>query len=58
MPLGRSEDLVMDEYRERIQGVNGDAGAREAVWMEFREKLDKALEKRDIPVDMGMDLGG
>ena len=48
----------MDEYRERIQDVNGDAGAKEAVWMEFREKLDKALERRNIPVDMGMDLGG
>ena len=60
MPMGRSEDLVMDEYRERIQDLNGDgdANAREVVWMEFREKLDKALERRDIPVDMGMDLGG
>ena len=58
MPMGRSEDLVMDEYRERIQDVNGDANAKEVVWMEFREKLDKALERRNIPVDMGMDLGG
>ena len=58
MPLGRSEDLVMDEYRERIQQLDGDDEAAEALWAEFRAKLDKALERRDVPVDMGMDLGG
>ena len=61
MPLGKSEDLVMDEFRERIQdsqAADADPDEREAVWMEFREKLDKALEKRSLPVDMGMDLGG
>ena len=58
MPLGRSEDLVMDEYRERIQQLDGDDEAAEALWAEFRAKLDKALERRDMPVDMGMDLGG
>ena len=58
MPLGRSEDLLMDEYRERIQQVDGDEDAAEALWSEFRAKLDKALERRDMPVDMGMDLGG
>ena len=57
MPLGKTEDLVIDEYRERIQDVNGDAESREALWVEFREKLDKALERRNLPVDMGMDLG-
>ena len=61
MPMGRSEDLVMDEYRERVQELNGDHDReedREALWDEFRAKLDDALQKRDIPVDMGMDLGG
>ena len=60
MPLGRSEDLLLDEYRERIQQLDGDGDedAAEALWSEFRAKLDKALERRDIPVDMGMDLGG
>ena len=61
MPLGKSEDLAMDEYRERIRRAQDDGASedeRELVWMEFREKLDKALEKRDLPVDMGMDLGG
>ena len=58
MPLGRSEDLVMDEYRERIQQLDGDEDAAEALWAEFRARLDKALERRDMPVDMGMDLGG
>ena len=57
MPLGKTEDLVIDEYRERIQDVNGDTESREALWVEFREKLDKALERRNLPVDMGMDLG-
>ena len=57
MPLGKTEDLVIDEYRERIQDVNGDAESREALWVEFRGKLDKALERRNLPVDMGMDLG-
>ena len=32
--------------------------SREALWDEFRAKLDDALRKRNIPVDMGMDLGG
>ena len=53
--------MAVDEYRERIRETqNGGANEdeRELVWMEFREKLDKALEKRDLPVDMGMDLGG
>ena len=61
MPMGRSEDLVMDEYRENIQELNGDQEsdeAREALWDEFRGKLDDALQRRNIPVDMGMDLGG
>ena len=65
MPMGRSEDLVMDEYRERVQELDGDGDHdheceddREALWDEFRAKLDDALQKRDIPVDMGMDLGG
>ena len=61
MPMGRSEDLVMDEYRESIQEINGnhdDDKSREALWDEFRSKLDDALQKRNIPVDMGMDLGG
>ena len=61
MPLGKSEDLAVDEYRERIRRAQDDGASedeRELVWMEFREKLDKALEKRDLPVDMGMDLGG
>ena len=61
MPMGRSEDLVMDEYRENIQDLNGDHEsdeAREALWDEFRGKLDDALQRRNIPVDMGMDLGG
>ncbi len=58
MPLGRSEDLVVDDYRERLQDANGDSKMKDAVWMEFREKLDSALEQRNLPVDMGMDLGG
>ncbi len=58
MPLGRSEDLVMDEYRERIQDADADPDEREWAWAEFRRKLDDALERRSLPVDMGMDLGG
>ena len=69
MPMGRSEDLVMDEYREAVEQMEDsqDCGCseddrdpdaeREALWAEFRRKLDSALERRDIPVDMGMDLG-
>ncbi len=57
MPMGKTEDLVVDEYRERIQNADGDEDAKQALWEEFRGKLDTALERRNLPVDMGMDLG-
>jgi NAD-dependent dihydropyrimidine dehydrogenase PreA subunit len=58
MPLGRAEDLLVNELEDALEGADVDAdGAKERLWVEFRERLERNLERRSIPVDMGMDLG-
>ena len=58
MPLGRAEDLLVDELGGALEGadVDGD-GDKERLWVEFRERLERTLERKSLPVDMGMDLG-
>jgi ferredoxin len=58
MPLGRAEDKLVDELEGALEDadVDGD-GDKERLWVEFRQRLERTLERRSLPVDMGMDLG-
>jgi hypothetical protein len=58
MPHGRSEDWVLLEFRDQLTETNGDDSAdRDAMWTEFRKRVEASLEKQAVPVDMGMDRG-
>ena len=59
MPLGRAEDWLVDRFKEKLESeeANGD-GAKDKLWEEYRHDLERSLELKALPVDMGMDLGG
>ncbi|MDP6716371.1 MAG: hypothetical protein QF368_17360, partial [SAR202 cluster bacterium] len=59
MPLGRSEDWLVDRFKERLKEdeANGNSD-KDRLWEEYRHDLEHSLELKALPVDMGMDLGG
>ncbi|MCI0441528.1 MAG: hypothetical protein L0177_20695 [Chloroflexi bacterium] len=58
MPLGRAEDVIMDEFKAKISSTNGKTSRadEEKLWQEFRARLEASLKRRSTPVDMGMDF--
>ena len=58
MPLGRAEDQLVNELEAALEGSEADgSGGKERLWLEFRQRLERTLERKSLPVDMGMDLG-
>ena len=58
MPHGRSEDWLLLEFRDRLMEVRQDETInKDELWDEFRQEVEKSLEKQAVPSDMGMDLG-
>ena len=55
MPVGRTEDLIMEEYKEGLAEATT-REERERVWQEYRERVEHSLRRRSSIVDMGMDL--
>jgi epoxyqueuosine reductase QueG len=55
MPRGRTEDLIIEEFRQKLAESNGN-GSSEKLWEEFKVKMEKALDRQSKTVDMGMDM--
>ncbi|MCH7800312.1 MAG: hypothetical protein IIC24_02100, partial [Chloroflexi bacterium] len=59
MPLGRAEDWLVDRFKERLNSDDANGGGdKDRLWEEYRRDLERSLELKKLPVDMGMDLGG
>lgn len=59
MPLGRAEDWLVDRFKERLNDDEANGGGnKDRLWEEYRRDLEHSLELKELPVDMGMDLGG
>jgi hypothetical protein len=56
MPHGRSEDWVLLEFRDKLAEADGGAN-KDEMWAEFRQRVEKTLDKQAVPVDVGMDRG-
>jgi Pyruvate/2-oxoacid:ferredoxin oxidoreductase delta subunit len=56
MPRGRIEDQVIDRFKKRLaeDGAGGQADGR--TWQKLRLDLERAVQRRDEVVDMGMDI--
>jgi len=58
MPHGRAEDWLLLEFRDKLQETAGDPSVNtDAMWTEFRQKVEASLDKQTAVVDMGMDRG-
>ena len=58
MPLGRAEDWLVDRFKERLNSDVNSSDDKDRLWEEYRRDLERSLELKKLPVDMGMDLGG
>jgi hypothetical protein len=59
MPLGRAEDWLVDRFKEKLESDEANNnGDKDKLWAEYRQDLERSLELKTLPVDMGMDLGG
>ena len=57
MPRGRSEGRLLADLQVRLdEATDGNGEDRQALWEEFRLKLEERMERRSEPVDIGMDL--
>jgi epoxyqueuosine reductase len=57
MPLGRSEDHILEEFKKKLEDVNGDSQKADPLWQEYRHKLEESMKNRSSVIDMGMDMG-
>jgi hypothetical protein len=55
MPRGRTEDLIIEEFRLKLSESNGN-GSSDKVWEEYKVTREKALDRQSKTVDMGMDM--
>ena len=56
MPTGRSEDHLLNEFKEKLREAEKDADESEALWQEYRHKIEKSMKQQGAVVDIGMDL--
>jgi ferredoxin len=56
MPHGRSEDWVLLEFRDKLAEADSNVN-KDEMWVEFRQRVEKTLDKQAVPVDAGMDRG-
>ena len=58
MPQGRSEDWLLIEFRDKLMEATVDTSTdRDAMWQEFRGKVEASIGQKSAVVDMGMDRG-
>jgi NAD-dependent dihydropyrimidine dehydrogenase PreA subunit len=58
MPHGRTEDWMLLEFRDQLMETQSNNGSsRDAMWNDFRKRVEESLEQRSVSVDMGMDRG-
>ena len=46
----------MNEFKEKLREAENDADESEALWQEYRHKIEKSMKQQGTVVDMGMDL--
>ena len=51
MPTGRSEDHLLSEFKEKLRE---DAEDPEALWQDYRHKIEKSMKQQGTVVDMGI----
>ena len=57
MPLGRVEDRLIEEFKEKLRdGKNGGGAASEEDWAELRQAMEASVEEGPKMMDMGMDF--
>jgi len=58
MPHGRSEDWLLLEFRDKLQETVGNPNVdTDAMWTDFRQRVEASFDKQAEVVDMGMDRG-
>ena len=56
MPRGRIEDQVIDRFKARLAEDGAGEPADGQVWQELKLDLERAVQRQDEVIDMGMDI--
>ncbi len=46
----------MNEFKQKLREAEKGADESEALWQEYRRKIEVSIKQRSTVVDMGMDL--